>query len=94
MYCKNCYRIQFSPTFITKMAGVRGGTLAVDADKNCNFKGSAVVRLSKFTMDDAVSVHDGGALLYSRTDCFIDMSLADARISNIRSNLVANGTMT
>ena len=75
------------------MAAIRGATIAIDADRNCNFKGSNIIRLSKFNLEDALSLHDGGALLYSRTDCFLDLSLADLRVSNIRSNVQPNGTL-
>ena len=31
--------------------------------------------------------------MYSRTDCFVELTIADVRISQVRSNLVANGTL-
>lgn len=65
----------------------------MDADRNCNFKGSTSIRLSKFSLEDSVSVLDGGGLVYSRTDCFVELTLADVKISQVRSNLVANGTL-
>jgi len=39
-------------------------------------------------MDEVYSIYDGGALLYSRTDCFILLSIANIGVVNARSNLL------
>lgn len=39
-------------------------------------------------MDEGYSIYDGGALIYSRTDCFIKLNIANITVTNARSNLV------
>ena len=72
---------------------MRGGIIALDADRNCNFKGQTQIRMSKFVMEDVSSVLDGGSLIYSRTDCFLDVGLQEVRISNARSNIIPNSSL-
>jgi hypothetical protein len=39
-------------------------------------------------MDEGYSIYDGGALIYSRTDCFILLNIANVTVTNARSNLL------
>jgi hypothetical protein len=39
-------------------------------------------------MEEVYSIYDGGALLYSRTDCFILINIANLAVINARSNLL------
>ncbi len=39
-------------------------------------------------MDEGYSIYDGGALMYSRTDCFIKLNIANITVTNARSNLL------
>jgi hypothetical protein len=39
-------------------------------------------------MEEVFSIYDGGALLYSRTDCFILLNIANLTVTNARSNLL------
>jgi hypothetical protein len=88
VFCKNCYTFRFTPKSLSKLAAVRGGALALDADRNCSYKGVTDVRLNNFTMEDSYSILDAGTLLYSRTDCFMQVNLTDVRVRNVRTNLL------
>jgi hypothetical protein len=44
--------------------------------------------LTSFKMDEGYSIYDGGALIYSRTDCFILLNIANVTVTNARSNLL------
>ena len=58
----------------------------MEADKNCYFKGTVSVSVGKLTILDSVSMNDGGALIYTKTDCLMSLALDQITTSNIRSN--------
>ena len=39
-------------------------------------------------MTDSYSIYDGGALIYSRTDCIISLNIANITVNNAQSNLI------
>ena len=88
LYCKNCYSLLFSPNSIRRVAAQRGATLALDADASCNQRGFQYFNITSFRMDEGYSINDGGALMYSRTDCFIKLNIANITVTNARSNLL------
>jgi len=92
VFCKNCYTFRFTPKSLSRLAAVRGGALALDADRNCSSKGVTDVKLYNFTMEDSYSILDAGTLLYSRTDCFMQVNLTDLKVRNVRTNLLQQST--
>jgi hypothetical protein len=73
---------------VSKVAAYRGGVVALEADKNCLYSGVTEVRFAKMTIDEAYVVSDAGALLYSRTDCYINLNITEVRATNARSNIL------
>jgi hypothetical protein len=57
--------------------------MALDSTSNCNQRGLSKFNLVNFTLSDAFSIYDGGALVYSRTDCFIELNIARINVTNV-----------
>ena len=57
--------------------------MALDSTSNCNQRGLSLFNLVSFSLSDAFSIYDGGALVYSRTDCFIELNIAKINVTNV-----------
>jgi hypothetical protein len=63
--------------------------MALDSTSFCNQRGLSEINMASFNMSDAYSIYDGGALIYSRTDCFIELNIAKINVTNSMSNLIS-----
>jgi hypothetical protein len=88
VYCKNCYKVDFRPYKITKIAALRGGAIALQSDVNCNYRGTQDVTIANFTFQDSISLYDGGGLLYSRSDCYLDLEIINLMTNNSRATFL------
>jgi hypothetical protein len=57
--------------------------MALDSTSNCNQRGLSLFNLVSFSLSDAFSIYDGGALVYSRSDCFIELNIAKINVTNV-----------
>jgi hypothetical protein len=62
--------------------------MAIDADSYCSAKGLSEINMALLNVEDVYSIFDGGSLLYSRTDCFIELDIASLNVTNAKSNLL------
>ncbi|TNV88206.1 hypothetical protein FGO68_gene9945 [Halteria grandinella] len=85
VYCKNCYKLNFQPQNLSKLASFRGGAIALQSDINCNYRGTQEVKMSNITLDDAISLNDGGGLLYTRSDCYLELTISGLKANNSRA---------
>jgi hypothetical protein len=88
VYCRNCYAVSFNPSMVNKAVAFRGAIMALEADKNCYYKGAVEVSMQGLTVDETISLYDGGGLVYSKTDCFLQLTLNRISTSNTRSNYI------